>query len=1032
MSHGKLGACVGVAFACQVGADLLGVTTTGIPWGTVAAAGFSVGASYLVNLANDFTNDQQKVADWIQNEHIAKLIGSTIGQILEDSHLEFKGAARDFEANWAAWSNFALRDLKDLDTSLIARHLAEANPAIADVRLDQPEDWLALVNWYSNHRKVSLSLIEREDLASGLHKAFLKRLQKNMAFHDVAWKKLLPQMLGEGFSNVNDQLKALYSEVKVLADKFGPTFEPYTKREADSFIYTAELATFRGRESQIMEVGRFLAEPTKKFRWWRITGPAGSGKSRFGLNLLRLLEGQLWFAVRVKLGTGNYKEQWKTWVPSAPTLLVIDYALDYPAETKHILNDLQERSESFAHPVRVITLSRESEGVRWDRFFDSEALLARNLYSTSPKATGFQPMGVEQKLWNQPGTRLRLAELDDEELLSMAGDVWRNIPNAERVDWTTVEHRLTKTLPVLRNLAGASLPLLFQIAAWKASIGGTELTDPETLVSFLLSREVIKWQEADLDLSHRNLAIASTMLGGVESIHPALSQCPQLSNDKTEENLGKLYTLSSGYKSGFRPRIEPDIIGELFVLKSFEKDSGPLKMGVEDAHLQALEVAQHVLEEAKKDVEPFLIRAADSWPQIFKDSVLFQALAPDQKMTAWAYAIESLGSSGDQSAILIIKEILGLCEKLHKVVNSDSRLLLASVCFNGLARDHTSKAIGYQFLENLRKLAKDHPKDDAVRGILAKGLVNAFAGAKGDPEAQKLLLDELRQLAKDHSQDDAVRGILAKGLFNAFNGANGDPKAQKLLLDELKKLAKDHPQDDAVRGELAKGIVNAIADAIGDPEAQKLLLDELRQLAKDHPQEDAVRGELAGGLVNAIAGAGADGDPEAQKLLLEELRQLAKDHPQDPAVRGELAKGLLNAIAGAKGDPEAQKPLLEELRRLAQDHPQDDAVRGELAGGIFNAFAGAKGDPEAQKLLLDELRRLAEDHPQDDAVRDAFNKGLTVAAHLSNAPEETILFINEAVQNGLQGTLDRVPALIPFVQEISGRFIPPKEDADSD
>ena len=45
-------------------------------------------------------------------------------------------------------------------------------------------------------------------------------------------------------------------------------------------LYKAEIVPFTGRADELQALNTFLGDAHIAFRWWAITGPGGSGKSR--------------------------------------------------------------------------------------------------------------------------------------------------------------------------------------------------------------------------------------------------------------------------------------------------------------------------------------------------------------------------------------------------------------------------------------------------------------------------------------------------------------------------------------------------------------------------------------------------------------------------------------------------------------------------------------------------------------------------------------------------------------------------------
>lgn len=118
----------------------------------------------------------------------------------------------------------------------------------------------------------------------------------------------------------------------------------------------------------------------------------------------------------------------------------------------------------------------------------------------------------------------------------------------------------------------------------------------------------------------------------------------------------------------------------------------------------------------------------------------------------------------------------------------------------------------------------------------AKGLFKNHLDAVKAQEWGKAdaVLSEMRKLAKQHTDDAAVRECLAMVLFNAHVDVGNAQEWGKAdaLLSKLRKLKTKHPNDAKVREQLAKALVNAQEFACNENKESTAtdLLTELRQV----------------------------------------------------------------------------------------------------------------------------------------------------------------------------------------------------------
>ncbi len=726
---------------------------------------------------------------------------------------------------------------------------------------------------------------------------------------------------------------------------------------------------FLGRQQELAALDAFLAEQKSPFAWWLITGGGGAGKTRLALRICRDAYRRGWQTGFLPDNSASLKSilaSIDNWCPEVPTLIVADYVLKHITDFRTLTSRLAWRHDDLP-PIRLLLLEREADE-RFDRQF----------------------LGSDQKdrgkiIGARHAAPISLTELTEADIWTLVeGCPWRS--DGKRVALAQDEFftRLGRLDKWRRVLVAMILADALAEAPERGGLGGLE----DVLRELLRREREHLWPTELAVAGHRvgetgaDVAIAfATMINGLgseefqtlkEKYYQAIS--PQIL-PFCALAIGKPFTRQRKKLE----RLEPDLIGEFFVLEALQRD--PENPFAEFPHGWMPETAWRLRAGAMAE---FVTRARQNFPD--HDSIRQINITVSGVKESWLLAAFAIPFQANR----LTKWFADVRQMLLAPAQSDIGAANAFADLTVLATSFESQVIELPFLAallgDLAALARDHAEDAAVREPLARGLFNTLNAAKAEDDLARrdTLLEELRALARDRAEDAAVREPLARGLFNTLIAAKAedDLARRDALLEELRALARDHAEDAAVREQLARGLFNTLiaAKAEDDLVRRGALLEKLRALARDHAEDAAVREQLARGLFNTLIAAKAEDDLARRDALLEELRALARDRAEDAAVREPLARGLFNTLNDAKAEDDLARrdALLEELRALARDHAEDAAVREPLARGLFNTLNDAKAEDDLARrdALLEELRALARDHAEDAAVREQLARGL--------------------------------------------------------
>jgi hypothetical protein len=133
-----------------------------------------------------------------------------------------------------------------------------------------------------------------------------------------------------------------------------------------------------GREAEIEMLKDFLGSPVAlvpqhRFRWLLLTGDGGEGKTRLAMEFTRHHLPEGWTGGRLPMEQmESFITSAPDWYPRKPTLIVIDYPAQAPADVYRLMQRLQARAKDFDHPVRILMLERDASDSWFSRMLPTE------------------------------------------------------------------------------------------------------------------------------------------------------------------------------------------------------------------------------------------------------------------------------------------------------------------------------------------------------------------------------------------------------------------------------------------------------------------------------------------------------------------------------------------------------------------------------------------------------------------------------------------------------------------------------------
>jgi len=384
--------------------------------------------------------------------------------------------------------------------------------------------------------------------------------------------------------------------------------------EANSlFHYTSPVVDTIGREKEKEQLRSFLTGG-QGFRWMQLAGVGGQGKSRLALQLVIQAANDKWAAGFL------YDEELKAftktagaWQPDRPHLIVLDYIIGRERSISRLMRAFWENREKYQHPVRLLLLERQ----RWDAGNTAKpqetpkmaALPAPNR-SSSPIRSAVEELTAAPQAQTRAPEAGRGAAEWFVKACGAADEYVRNVlqmaylPSVIELDGM----RDTELVWIVRRVAqlsgrahlpqtdrfisdqldrldSAGRPLFAYLLglAFSTSEEGGAWADREDLLNYVLRREQRQRWSAYFegeppaigdDIPAMRLAVLATIVRGfdfrermlAELVHPINSD---LRRQALALNAGQIAASEQGPGNYLHP-LEPDLLGEWFVLKAFD------------------------------------------------------------------------------------------------------------------------------------------------------------------------------------------------------------------------------------------------------------------------------------------------------------------------------------------------------------------------------------------------------------------------------------------------------------------------------
>jgi tetratricopeptide (TPR) repeat protein len=699
-----------------------------------------------------------------------------------------------------------------------------------------------------------------------------------------------------------------------------------------------------GREAELADFTAWLNSPAPvAIRC--IIGGAGAGKSRFAIELCRRAEAEGWFAGFVshaELVRFAAQENLSAWGWARPTLVVVDYAASKATIMKAWVEGLANAHAD--KKLRLLLLERHAGAEGW-----WPELMKP---STPGAAQGMKAMYAPQPL-DLPG----IAEASGRRAILAAvmkaahplvEDAKADHPPLPGVD-PALDRRIDDPNQMVEPLHLAMAGLL----AVQAGIAGLLVAGRTEMALELAGFERGRLERlardrglsADRVLHMAALATVAGALGRDDLDDAIAAEAVAEGWPPDGEGLARaLLDVLGGPAPGHAHPLQPDLIGEAFVLESLGRKGGPKKQLAALVRWHALR--PHAAEES-------LIRLIQDFGDNSRGQPAIEALAAVIEATADVDALMALANRMPRATVNLRELIARLEERITELLRravdagDEDRLPLLVAALNNLSlslsalgRREEALARAEEAVDIYCGLAAARP--DAFLSDLAMSLANLASRLSALGRREEALaraaeaVDIYRDLAA--ARPDAFLPDLAGSLNNLANRLSDLERREEALaraveaVDINRRLAAARP--DAFLPNLALSLNNLakMLSVLGRWKEALARVEEAvdirRRLAAAHP--DAVLPDLAMSLNNLANSLSALGRWEEALARAEEAvniyRRLAAARPdvflpdlaRSLSVLGDCLEGLGRTAEAVVFDCEAVAALLPFFRRIPQ------------------------------------------------------------------------------------------------------------------
>lgn len=699
------------------------------------------------------------------------------------------------------------------------------------------------------------------------------------------------RLIGEKIDDLKNRIAAFQEPALTLFHSNGKT------KPAQRFNFKERYTNFVGREKEMQLLWEFfITEPNQCFKWWIVTGSGGMGKSRLALEFCMEVQ-RFHHNVGFLAASDITRFDWAHWNPKYPTLIVIDYAITQNDQLiDNLLSTLSNRENGLSKYVRVLLLDRN----------------LRQDWGNKIKALP----NVEKTYYNDDiSDVLNLPDLSDEFLWGIITQTFEESGKELNVNKVEILAELEKIdsqkRPLFAFFAGVALAAGESIRDWNVS----------KLLSYHLNRlenniwsKDYKWSGKwdELGNSYKVILALITLCRGLTASQLQVVNNHKLSclPDRIDPRL--LEVMSSKVRRDeemIYEGLEPDILGEYFLLTQFEKlSSGEVHLDGEKQLNKIIQIAWDINWKGVGPMSSLIISDFQKeFPEITNKLKIAKPLATSENESwiMWGMFRVLMNVVPTTTTLSLEVEIYKfLIENKHELPQSSIGISVEAFSYSGLVQYYSSVANiskSLKFQEDLDELSNQYLDLTSVQSSVANckfHLTDAFLRLNKVNDALKIN-EEFQKLAFSYSDNLEIQECYATSTSNIIR-AEGQKGNLQLAIDtyrQLKSVTDSQRNTLSIQLQVASSLVDLLANASGNKHA---ILDELYQdlqyTASLLPNEFGMQLKHARGLVNVISHSYLAGNMDKAVRYYEILRNVTSCYSDNEEMQSELFKGTFSLI----------------------------------------------------------------------------------------------------------------------------------------
>lgn len=811
----------------------------------------------------------------------------------------------------------------------------------------------------------------------------------------------------EGFSRLGDQMDTqtktfvdvLQKEIESKFRDFNELFQ--TERGPALFIpekqneksnttrhrrhrlhYTSNVNHFIGRKRELAWLNEFSGypgecDPTMMFRWMVLTGQGGLGKTRLAFHFVEQeLKSTVW-----DRGFLSYEQlvrflsEAEKWRPRTPMFMVVDYARNVSKEVGSLLRKLSRMQRSFEFPVRLLLLER-STGSDW-----SDELIPFDTIGIEVERTCHRPHSpvLSSTTTNQSDSNFawEILPFSKEDIIKLMLQRFKyeNVPAPNEDVLFDAANKLDSVGRSSVSASNSAPRPLFAAAAadefifhYKETGSWPESIVPEKIMQAIVNRDRQLWWKpaaSGNDTTRHEYALAlATLVQGLDLTDlrtkdrvfgDAARWLPDAPPDHDEKICAAM-----GGGGDFLPGLEPDLLGEFFVLEQVKKLSS------REPHNDKIRFLSGSIEIGKVSASVVLSRIIQDFPDRIEELNVSELVKVANKDTAGPLAILLLilaSQTPGHTDWHFIESELSALDSLREVSDDgrDIATVEAQIVFQiaraaGNAWHWNIVALMHDRFEALRRIFGPYRKLDFYE---AEALVNLANQARPVEDERKRadLLRRVDRLREQYSDDQDFAQTETEATFNVLriSALSENWEVVEQMLSRLARIRCKYSDNHQIALSEAKAAILCASRTNKKGERNWVeqifnRLDELHQIFRDDPEISVCDAKTQ---VNITSRAGMAGDWDRVDGALTRLDKLRQSLKEDRDIAYEDARAAFNVVnhAARAGKYALVSKMILRMDKIRCAFANDREIAKEVIKAAITVSLFASNE----KLLLESL-----------------------------------------------------------------------------